>query len=107
MTIKTYTPFLIIILLSTLFGCAPETKKEAETDGIPDYTYNYTEWSDYLGGPGRNHYSTLSQITPENVSKLKVAWMYSAKDSGQMQMSPLIKDGVLYGVTADLQAIAL
>lgn len=106
MTTKTYTPVLIIIL-STLFSCAPETKKEAETNGIPDYTYNYTEWSDYLGGPGRNHYSTLSQITPENVSKLKVAWTYSAKDSGQMQMSPLIKDGVLYGVTADLKAIAL
>lgn len=67
----------------------------------------YTEWKEYLGGPDRNHYSTLSQITPENVSKLKVAWTYSTPDSGQMQVNPIIVDGVLYGVTSSVQAFAL
>ncbi len=64
-------------------------------------------WSDYLGGPDRNHFSTLSQITPENVDQLKVAWTWNAPDSGQMQMSPVIHDGVLYGVTAAVRAFAL
>ncbi|MBI5916513.1 MAG: PQQ-binding-like beta-propeller repeat protein [Bacteroidetes bacterium] len=68
---------------------------------------DYSQWPEYLGGPGRNHYSSLSQITPENVGKLKVAWTYSAPDSGQMQMSPIIVDGVLFGVTAAVQAFAL
>lgn len=65
------------------------------------------DWSDYLGGANRNHYSTLQQITPENVGQLKVAWTYALPDSGQMQVNPLIIDGVLYGVSASVQAFAL
>ncbi|HMB62028.1 MAG TPA: pyrroloquinoline quinone-dependent dehydrogenase [Eudoraea sp.] len=68
---------------------------------------DYTTWSSYLGGPGRNHYSTLAQISPENVKSLKVAWSYSAADYGQMQMNPIVADSILYGVTAALRVIAL
>ncbi len=68
---------------------------------------DYTQWSEYLGGPDRNHYSALTQITPENVGQLQVAWTYAAPDSGQMQMSPIVVDGVLYGVSAAVQAFAL
>ena len=48
------------------------------------------DWSDYLGGSDRNHYSTLRQITPTNVGQLKVAWTFALPDSGQMQVNPLI-----------------
>ncbi|WP_337041040.1 outer membrane protein assembly factor BamB family protein [Emticicia sp. 17c] len=68
---------------------------------------NYTEWKEYLGGPDRNHYSTLDQITPSNVKNLQVAWTYSTPDSGQMQVNPIIVDGILYGVTSSVQAFAL
>lgn len=66
-----------------------------------------TEWPEYLGGPDRNHYSTLTQITPENVQNLQVAWSYSAPDTGQMQVNPIMVDGVLYGVTSGVRAFAL
>lgn len=65
------------------------------------------EWPEYLGGPDRNHYSTLTQITPENVKNLQVAWSYSTPDSGQMQVNPIVVNGVLYGVTSSVQAFAL
>jgi quinoprotein glucose dehydrogenase len=65
------------------------------------------EWPEYLGGPDRNHYSTLTQITPENVKNLQVAWSYSTPDSGQMQVNPIIVNGILYGVTSSVQAFAL
>jgi quinoprotein glucose dehydrogenase len=74
------------------------------TDDKPN---DNTNWSEYLGGPDRNHYSALSQITPDNVSKLKVAWTYAARDSGQIQTNPIIVDGVLYGVTPTVQIFAL
>lgn len=67
----------------------------------------YQDWSDYLGGPDRNHFSNLSQINPENVSNLQLAWSYAAPDSGQMQMSPVIYQNKLFGVTAGTQAFAL
>ena len=65
------------------------------------------DWSEYLGGADRNHYSTLTQINPSNVDQLKVAWEYNLPDSGQMQVNPLIIKGILYGVSASVQAFAL
>ena len=84
----------ITTLLLTLLACQSDQR-------------DYTTWSEYLGGPDRNHYSSLTQINPQNVSQLQVAWSYSAPDSGQMQMSPIIVDGVLFGMTAVVQAFAL
>ncbi|WP_229203351.1 outer membrane protein assembly factor BamB family protein [Dyadobacter jejuensis] len=65
------------------------------------------DWPEYLGGPDRNHYSDLTQINPENVAKLQVAWTYTMPDSGQTQASPIVIDGVLFGVAAGGQAFAL
>lgn len=66
-----------------------------------------TDWPEYLGGPDRNHYSPLTQINADNVGRLAVAWTYSAPDSGQMQTSPIMVDGLVYGVTSTVQAFAL
>lgn len=85
----------ILFCFCLIFLACSEKKKE------------YREWSDYLGGPDRNHFTTLSRISPENVGNLKMAWSWSAPDSGQMQMSPVIYDGKLFGVTAGLRAFAL
>lgn len=63
-------------------------------------TYDQRGWSEYLGGPDRNHFSALDQITPENVSELTVAWEYHTLDTGQIQCNPIVVNGVLYGVTA-------
>jgi quinoprotein glucose dehydrogenase len=64
-------------------------------------------WDEYLGGPDRNHFTTLDQITLENIDELAVAWEYHTGDSGQMQCNPIIVDGILYGVTASAQPFAL
>ncbi len=82
------------------FACeSPKEKKQEKK--------KYSTWSSYLGDPGRSHYSTLSQITKDNVKDLKVVWSYKAPDWGQMQMNPLVVDSVLYGVTAALRVVAL
>lgn len=91
-------PFVFLILLTP--GCEREPDK-------PVYKPDYTKWASYLGGPGRNHYSTLSQINQENIHDLKLAWSYKAPDSGQMQMNPVVIDTILYGVTAALRVVAL
>ncbi|MGC1242002.1 MAG: PQQ-binding-like beta-propeller repeat protein [Chryseosolibacter sp.] len=65
------------------------------------------EWRDYLGGPERNHYSTLTQIDLSNATQLQKAWEYHSGDSGQVQCNPLIVDGKLYAVTANAEPFAL
>jgi quinoprotein glucose dehydrogenase len=92
--------FLIITTYLLTGGCEKSAEKTA-------YQPDYTKWASYLGGPGRNHYTTLSGISLENVQDLKLAWSYKAPDSGQMQMNPLIIDTILYGVTAALRVVAL
>ena len=80
-------PFYLTLLF--LLACADNNQPEP----------SYTTWSSYLGDAGRNHYTQLSQITPENVSELEIAWTYKTKDSGQMQMSPIIANGLVYGTS--------
>ena len=87
----------VSVLLS---GCAPTGDDQQDVD-----------WPVYLGDSGRSHYSELTQITPDNVDQLEVAWTY---DSGElrtgnstMYTSPLIVDGVLYGLSPTLVAFAL
>jgi quinoprotein glucose dehydrogenase len=69
-------------------------------------------WDTYLGDKASSHYSMLKQITPRNVSKLRVAWTYRTggldpNNRSQIQCNPLIIDGVLFGTTPDLQLFAL
>lgn len=60
----------------------------------------HNNWPEYLGGPDRNHYSTLTLINTQNVKELVKAWEYHTGDSGQIQCNPIIIDGVMYGMTA-------
>jgi len=85
--------------------------------GFAFFLYSYTsktdppeegkQWTEYLGGPGRNHYSPLSQIRTTNVHQLEKAWEYKSGDSGQVQCNPIIVHNVLFGVTASNQIFAL
>ena len=67
-------------------------------------------WPVYGGSDDHSHYTTLSQISPKNVAKLKVAWTYETKDEfagSEMQANPVVIDGVLYATTPKLQVFAL
>jgi quinoprotein glucose dehydrogenase len=67
-------------------------------------------WPVYLGDAGASHYSTLRQITRENVRQLGPAWTFKTGDAtnnSQIQCNPLIIDGVLYGTTPRLKLFAL
>ena len=92
-----FATIIILALGWSRFGQNP-------TDTKPN---DYTNWGEYLGGPDRSHYSALTQITPQNVEQLSVAWTYNTGGSGQIQTNPIIVDGVLYGVTPTVQAFAL
>jgi quinoprotein glucose dehydrogenase len=70
-----------------------------------------TNWDTYLGDPGRSHYSSLSQINRDNASELELAWRYDSGElrgsNSSMYTSPLIIDGILYGLSPKLVAFAL
>ncbi len=65
------------------------------------------DWPAYGGGPLGDHYSPLLQINRANVKQLEVAWTYDTGETGGLQASPLIVDGILYGITPTQKIFAL
>src|ERR1700723_1021587 len=75
-----------------------------------------TEWPTYGNDPGGMRYSPLSQIDRENVSNLKVAWIFHTghlsdgtrdrRRSG-FEATPILVDGTLYFTTPFNRVIAL
>jgi quinoprotein glucose dehydrogenase len=65
------------------------------------------DWPVYGGQVADDHYSPLTQINRENVSRLRVAWTFDTKEKNGLQTSPLIVGRVLYGLTPTQKVIAL
>ncbi len=65
------------------------------------------DWPAYGGAPENNHYSPLTQINRSNVNELAVAWSFDTKEEGVLQTSPIVVDGVLYGITPTQKIFAL
>src|SRR5687767_8164362 len=76
----------------------------------PKENGNESDWPEYNGGPDRNHFSALTQISEANLNQLEKVWEYSSggvdtlRNRTQIQCNPIIVDGVLYGVSAGSQA---
>jgi quinoprotein glucose dehydrogenase len=65
------------------------------------------DWAIYGGDAQNDHYSPLTQINRDNVKDLHVAWEYDTGETGGLETSPLIVDGVLYGITPSQKIFAL
>jgi quinoprotein glucose dehydrogenase len=74
------------------------------------------EWPFYAGDQGGTHYSTLSDINPENVSRMHIAWTWKTGETplqqygtrpGMFENTPLMIDDVLYLSTPYNKVVAL
>jgi glucose dehydrogenase len=57
-----------------------------------------TDWPRYGGTLENDHYSPLAQVNRENVGRLQLAWQFDTGEEGGLQTSPIIVNGVLYGI---------
>jgi quinoprotein glucose dehydrogenase len=73
---------------------------------VADARAKANNWSAY-GGVDGTHYSALQQINVGNVQNLAVAWTYDTKEEGGLETSPIVVDGVLYGITPSQKVFAL
>jgi glucose dehydrogenase len=67
----------------------------------------FVNWSTIGGTPGNSHYSNLTQINRSNVSKLQVAWEFDTGESGGLETTPVVVEGILYAFTPSQKVIAL
>jgi len=74
------------------------------------FTNDDAEWKVYGGNKAATHYSSLTEIDTANVTELQVAWEYhtgDAESKTQIQVNPIIVNGILYGVSPKLKLFAL
>ncbi len=107
-SIKRHPFFLLLMTLAALLGC--EGNPNVESHGP------VADWPAYGNDPGGSRYSPLTQITKENVSQLKVAWIYRTGDFSEgkktarktsFEATPIQVGGLLYVVTPFNRVIAL
>src|SRR5450432_141611 len=54
------------------------------------------EWSVYPGAYNSQRHSLLKQVTQANVGRLQVKWVYHVSGSRELEMTPVVKGGVMY-----------
>jgi alcohol dehydrogenase (cytochrome c) len=66
----------------------------------PSPTQNAADWSSYNGNLKSQRYSTLSEITTQNVGSLKRVCSAPLDEMGANQSGPLVVNGTIYATTA-------
>lgn len=97
---KKFYRLINIFLLITIVSCKTGIKK------------NYEDWKVYGGTKDAIHYSSLTEVDTNNVSRLKIAWVYHTGDadtgsSTQIQCNPIIVDDILYALTPKMKLFSL
>jgi alcohol dehydrogenase (cytochrome c) len=64
-------------------------------------------WLTYSGGVSSQRYSTLNQITPDNVKNLELQWIFQSRSLERYEATPLVVDGVMYTVQNPDDVLAL
>ncbi|HRP04181.1 MAG TPA: PQQ-binding-like beta-propeller repeat protein [Opitutaceae bacterium] len=86
----------------------PAAGPDELTPAQPIDIRGFTTWTRSQGDMGSRRYSALKQITQDNVAQLAPAWTYHSRDGARnIQATPIIVDGVLYGPTAGRNIVAL
>ena len=74
----------LLLVLATVVPAAAQVPYER----ILDAASEPGSWLTYSGTYAAQRYSTLDQITRENVERLQPAWVYQVRSSHKFEVSP-------------------
>ena len=100
--IKYFLIFCLIVVGLVACSQGGETEKKSTSQNTVEKNVN---WLSYGNKYDEQRYSSLKQITLENVSQLKVDWELNIPDAIQFVGPPLAVEGILYfsgPITLDL-----
>jgi alcohol dehydrogenase (cytochrome c) len=60
-----------------------------------------SDWPSYHGQYSGNRYSTLTQITKSNVTRLAPKWIFTLPNTAPMQGTPIVVEGIMYVTSAN------
>ena len=90
------------------FRTIPAARPEELTPAADVPLEPFGRWNRSQGDNGARRYSTLRQITKENVRQLEVAWTFRSGDGkANIQCTPIVVDGLLFAPTPGRAIVAL
>jgi alcohol dehydrogenase (cytochrome c) len=60
-----------------------------------------SDWPSYNGDVGGGRFSPLTQINKNNVSRLVPKWLFGLPNTSNLQVTPVVADGVMYVTSAN------
>src|SRR5687767_3623789 len=96
---------VLVILLA-----AGMASGQVSSDRITKAAQEPANWLTYSGNYNGHRYSTLTQVTPDNVKNLELQWVLQVQQRGnsdKWEASPLVVDGVLYTVRPPNEVVAV
>src|SRR5262245_55486736 len=81
---------VVLLLVATSAFAQVAYQRIAGADKDP------SSWLTYSGNYQAQRFSPLTQINRQNVAQLKPAWIYQMRNSGIVETTPIVADGVMY-----------
>ena len=90
-----FNTFRLAVCAGMLLGCSGSIPAQ-ELDPATLLHPAADSWPTYHGDYSGKRHSRLTQITPQNVGQLGLAWAFQTNQGAQLKCSPLLVNGVLY-----------
>ena len=65
------------------------------------------QWLMYSGAYSSHRFSPLTQLTPDNVAKLRPVWVYQPPGTGSVEATPVVAHGIMYVTSGPTMVAAL
>src|SRR5437867_9154811 len=97
----------IFLALVTLSLVIPILRAQVSNERLLGAAAEPQNWLMYSGTYASQRYSTLRQLTPDNVKTLEQKWTFQAESLEKFESTPLVVDGIMYLTQAPSDAVAL
>jgi alcohol dehydrogenase (cytochrome c) len=85
-----------VFVMGTLLVLTPRATRAQGVDEKMLLHPPADSWPLYHGDYSGRRHSALTQIAPQNVKSLSLAWVFQTNQSAQIKSTPLLVDGILY-----------
>ncbi|MDX1491086.1 MAG: PQQ-dependent dehydrogenase, methanol/ethanol family [Pseudohongiellaceae bacterium] len=93
---KPFKTLLTILGTVSCLSAASLSMAQVTYERILEASNEPESWMTYNGSYKSQRYSTLTQITQDNVDNLELQWMLQNQVFGAWQSNPIVVDGVMY-----------
>ena len=97
----------LLATLASLVACVGLSAQQVPYERLREAASEPANWMTYSGDYSSNRHSLLDQITPANVDRLRLQWVYQTSVFGPWQATPLVVDGVMYVTQRPNDVVAL